>query len=267
MPLDQQWNVFTFLPDRFTSFPIGALPTWSYRPIVAEVPVQTVNLDCQAVKSERTLLKQADAGSIGVPRGEPESDKKIGRLGKPDGKFLAWALIDPGAAVARVNTRVDVVQGGAVTGSGIQKYGWYGQFIVAYIDGGYIPTEPGPNVAGAPTTRMRTQRLYYPRSAVYRDGTSPAGAMPGTFGAGYDVLQGDRFGDNPGAYSPVCELWTYSLPTAPNAIGDLPKDEATILALANSTLEPARLPLPPTAYNTPATILPKFVFCLQALKR
>ncbi|MBX3231689.1 MAG: hypothetical protein KIT84_23320 [Labilithrix sp.] len=266
VPLDEQWNVFTFLPDRFTSWPIGSLPTWSYRPVVAEVPVATQNLDCQQVKSERRLLQFADEGKLGVARGEPEKDKRFGVLGKPNGRYLAWALIDPGAAVARVGTRVDVLQGGSITGSGIQKYGWYGQFIVAYIDGGYIPTEPGPNVAGAPTERMRVQKLYYPRSPVYRDGAAPASAAPGNFGQGYDVLQGNRFGDDSSAYSPVCELWSYTLPGS-TAIGDLPKDEATILALANSTLEPARVPVPATAFNTPATIVPRYIFCLQAAPR
>ena len=265
-PLNDQWNIFTFPPDRFTTFPIGGLPTWTYRPVVAEVPVQSVSEDCQAIKSERTLLKNTP-GSVNVPLGEPEPDKKVGRLGKPDGKFLAWAMIDPGSGVYRVNTKNDIFSGGTINGTSVQKYGWYGQFIVAYIDGGYIPTEDGPVVAGAKTTRMRTQRLYYPRSPVYKDGADPATAAGGTFGAGYDVLQGNRFG-NIEAYSPVCELWTYSMPGgAPTAIGDLPKDEDTILQLANSTLEPARTPQSPTAYTPSTAIVPKYIFCLQAAPR
>lgn len=265
-PLNEQWNIFTFLPDRFTTFPIGALPTWSYRPVVAEVPVQTVNADCQSVKSERRLL--ASGSNYNIPLGEPESDKKVGRLGKPDGRFLAWALIDPGSGVYRVNTKNDVFAGGTISGTSVQKYGWYAQFIVAYIDGGYIPTEDGPNVAGAKTTRMRTQRLYYPRSPVYKDGADASTATPGTFAAGYDVLQGNRFG-NVEAYSPVCELWTYSMPGgAPTAIGDLPKSEEAILTLANSTLEPARTaPQSATQYTASTTIVPKYVFCLQAAPR
>lgn len=264
VPLNEQWNIFTFLPDRFTTFPIGALPTWSYRPVVAEVPVQTVNLACQSVKSERTLLKNVP-GSVNIPLGEPEKDAKIGRLGKPDGKFLAWALIDPGSGVYRVGTENDVFAGGSISGTSVQRYGWYGQFIVAYIDGGYIPTEDGPIVAGAPTTRMRTQRLYYPRSLVYKDGANPQSAKPGTFGAGYDVLQGDRFGNNE-AYSPVCELWTYSMPGGgPTAYSDLPQDEATILTLANSTLEPARTaPQAATQYTASPVVVPQYIFCLQA---
>ncbi len=265
IPLDQQWNVFTFPPDRFTSFPFGALPTWSYRPIVAEVPVGTKDLDCQGAKSERTLLRLADEGKLDVPRGEPEPDKRFGRLGLPTpDRFLAWALIDPGAAVVRVGEKPNVLQGGTVSGTSVQKYGWYGQFIVAYIDGGYIPVEDGPRVAGAPTKRMRTQRLYYPRSAVRRSGQNPGQGAPGALGQGYDVVQADRFTD-PDRYSPVCEIWTYSLPSEA-AIEDLPKDEATILKLANTTLEPARHP-PGSGYTPNTTIVPRFQFCLQAAPR
>jgi hypothetical protein len=264
-PLDQQWNVFTFPPDRFTTFPFGALPTWSYRPIVAEVPVGTKDLDCQGVKSERTLLSYADQGKLDVPRGEPEADKRFGRLGAPtQDRFLAWALIDPGAAVVRVGEKPDVLQGGTVSGTSVQKYGWYGQFIVAYIDGGYIPVEDGPRVAGAPTKRMRTQRLYYPRSEVLKPGQTAGQGSPGALGQGYDVLQADRFTD-PDHYSPVCEIWTYQLPSA-TAIADLPKDEATILTLANTTLEPARNPAGP-GYTPNTTIIPRFLFCLQAAPR
>jgi hypothetical protein len=263
-PQDEQWNVFTFLPDRYTTFGFGTLPTWSYRPIVAEVSVGTRDVDCQVVKSERTLLKYADDGNLDVKRGDPEPDPKVGRLGAPNpGRFLAWALIDPGSAVLRVGQKLDVLQGGQNNGVTVQKYGWYAQFIVAYIDGGYIPIEDGPRVAGAPTQRMRAQRLYYPRSSVIRNGASSP--TQGALGQGYDVLQGDRFAPNTG-YSPVCEVWTYSLPQ-PTAEADLPKDEAAIIAVANSTLEPARQPQSTTAFNPSTTIIPRYVFCLQAAPR
>ena len=265
-PQTEQWNVFTFLPDRYTTYGFGTLPAWSYRPIVAEVPVTTGNYTCQTAKSERTVLEQNDQGTLGVPLGPPEADKTLGSLGKANGKFLAWAIIDPGSAVLRVGTKSDGLSGGTHFGTTVQKYGWYGQFIVAYIDGGYIPTEAGPTVAGAPTTRMRTQRLYYPRSFVYTDGKDPSTASAGTFGAGYDVMQGSRFASDPSSYSPVCELWTYSLPTT-TAISQLPKDENTILALANSTLEPARTSQSTTAYTPSTTIVPKYVFCLEAATR
>lgn len=261
IPLNEQWNVFTFPPDRFASFPFAALPTWSYRPVVAEVPVTTKDYACQAAKSERTLLKLADEGKLDVPRGEPEADKRFGRLGLPTpDRFLAWAIIDPGAAVVRVGERPDLLQGGKVNGISVQKYGWYGQFIVAYIDGGYIPVEDGPRVGGAPTKRMRPMRLYYPRSPVIRRGASSP--TPGALGQGYDVVQADRFTD-PEQYSPVCEVWTYEL-RGPTRQEDLPKDEATIIELANSTLEPARTPQSPTAVTPNVNIVPRYIFCLQA---
>lgn len=268
-PRNEQWNVFDFPPDRFTTFPFGGLPTWSYRPVVAEVAVTTEHLGCQDVKSERTLLDLAERGSLQLDRMPAQPDGT--RPGKPDGRYLAWALIDPGAAVVRVGETVDVFQGGKVSGTSIQKYGWYAQFIVAYIDGGYIPVEDGPMIAGAPTQRMRPQRLYYPRSPVI-DGDS---AAPGALAHGYDVLEADRFQD-PDAYSPVCEVWTYALP-APTAVADLPKDEATILAMAGDTLEPARTQQSSSSFRPDggggppvaraAAIVPPYIFCLQAAPR
>lgn len=260
-PLDQQWNIFAFPPDRFASFPFGALPTWSYRPVVAEVAVTTGAIACQGIKSERTLLKNADDGKVQMDRADTEPDGR--RLGRPTGRYLAWAMIDPGAAVVRVGQTPNVLQGGNVTGTGVQKYGWYGQFIVAYIDGGYIPVEDGPRVAGAATTRMRTQRLYYPRSQVIRTGATNPSA--GALGQGYDVMQANRFEDGE-AYSPVCEVWTYTLPGATRQ-EDLPKDEASILAAANSTLEPARTPQQADAFTPSPTVTPRYIFCLQAAPR
>lgn len=263
-PQDQQWNIFTFLPDRFTSFPFGALATWSYRPVVAEVKVGTGDIDCQAIKSERRLLAASDDGKVQIQRGDLEADK-LTRLGTPDGNYLAWALIDPGAAVVRVGETVTIFDDGhGVSGTSVQKYGWYAQFIVAYIDGGYIPVEDGPRIQGAPTKRMRTMRLYYPRSTVdLGDSGTPA---PGRFGQGYDVVQGDRFADDPSAYSPVCELWTYDA-GAGTATSALPTSEADILANFNTSLEPARTTQLTTAYTPSTAIVPRYVFCLQAAVR
>jgi hypothetical protein len=233
--------------------------------VVAQVDVTTGDLECQSPKSERSLLGFADQGRVTMARAEPEPDKTT-RFGLPTpGKFLAWALIDPGSAVLRVGQSADVLAGGSNTGTTVQRYGWYGQFIAAYIDGGSIPVEPGPDVDVTPTdrqptTRMRAQRLYYPRTAVIRGSTTqPSGAL----GEGYDVLQGNRFAGPSERYSPVCEVWTYALP-APTSVEDLPKDEAAILAVAGSTLEPARTSQTPGAYTPNARIVPRYIFCLQA---
>jgi hypothetical protein len=110
---------------------------------------------------------------------------------------------------------------------------------------------------------MRAQRLYYPRSQVIPTGKTAPGA--GALGAGYDVLQGDRFANNGNGYSPVCEVWTYSLPQATKQ-EDLPKSEKEIIDAANSTLEPARQPQS-TTYTPNTTIVPRFIFCLQAAPR
>lgn len=259
---DEQWNIFTMLPDRFANFPFGSLATWSYRPVVAEVRVGTGDLDCQEVKSERRLLAASDDGKVQVQRGTLEADRET-RLGLADGNYLAWALIDPGAGVYRVGADTNNVfePGGTVNGTTVQRYGWYAQFIVAYIDGGYIPTEDGPRIQGAPTTRMRTQRLYYPRSTVVYPGeTSP---RPGAFGQGLDVLQGNRFAADPSAYSPVCELWTYAAPEGTDA-AELPKSEQDILDQFNTSLEPARTTQSTTAFTPSTAIVPRYVFCLQA---
>lgn len=261
-PQTEQWNVLTFLPDRYASFPFGALPTWSYRPVVAEVSVTAKDLPCQSVKSERTLLTAADEADVDMRRAAAEPDGT--KFGDPEpDRYLAWAVIDPGAAVVRVGEEVDTFSGGKVTGTSVQKYGWFGQFIVAYIDGGPIPVEDGPPVQDKPTKRMRPQRIYYPRSQVIPTGSETPAA--GALGQGYDVLQANRFEDG-AAYSPVCEVWTYAL-SAPTEQAELPQDEAAIIAAAGSTLEPARTTQSTTAYTPAAALVPRYVFCLQAAPR
>src|SRR6185369_15389022 len=73
---DGQSNIFTVLPSATYSFTAAA--TWSYAPIVAETPLTAGNIECQSLKSEQTLL--ATFNPI-----------------DPDGRYLAWPLIDPGA--------------------------------------------------------------------------------------------------------------------------------------------------------------------------
>lgn len=203
---DQQGVIFTALPT--ATYNAGALPTWSYVPVVSEVPVGAPGAACQGIKSEDTL--KANASSIG----------------QPDGKYLAWAIIDVAAPVYRVGQT-------SMTSNGItaQKYGWYNHYIVAYIDGGYIPTM---TAADNSKTVMVAQKLYYPRSLVIRAGNM----VPGGFGFGYDVLQ---FGRNDPSYTPVCQMFTYDTGT-PVDTTMLPKDEATVLAMYGSTIKPATIP-------------------------
>lgn len=203
---DQQGPVFTALPT--ATYSPGVLPTWSYVPVVAEVPVGAPGEACQMIKSEETL--KANAAT----------------MGGPDGKYLAWAIIDVAAPVYRVG-QTAMTSGGF----GTQQLGWYNHYIVAYLDGGYIPTAtPADNSK----TTMVTQKLYYPRSLVNKGGNM----LPGGFGFGYDVLQAARADAN---YSPVCQMLTYDT-GGPMDSTALPKDEATILATYGSTIKPATVP-------------------------
>src|SRR5262249_42584798 len=67
-----------------------------YLPMVAEVPVISADEPCQEIKSEDILLTRNDVGVTVITAAPFENAKQIG---KPDGKFLAWALIDPRAEV------------------------------------------------------------------------------------------------------------------------------------------------------------------------
>jgi hypothetical protein len=257
MRLDEQGNIFTLLP-LATQQP-GVASTFEYVPIVSEIPVTAEGLSCQSIKSEKLLNKL-----LGNP--------------SPSGRYLLWAMIDPAAGVYRVgqSSTYSLSDGGVnpafASGVGVQKYGWFGHYYLAYIDGGYIPTRPA-NVGGRQVLQMQTQRLYFPltiSSPAVRCGSSnctpgqvcvnnscqPCDAAhpcssgftcptsgpltgicnaPGTQGAGYEVLQARRGDAN---YSPVCESWTYTANTPgatprPLAISELPKRESEINALPN----------------------------------
>jgi hypothetical protein len=165
--------------------------------------------------------------------------KKV--AGTPDGQFLAFAIIDPGAAVYDY-TQNPIVNGvgppaspptdGGTTGLGLQHWGWYGQYLVSYLNGGYIPMS-GDNIV--------PQNLYYP-TYTYTDGGE--GALSGAIGQGLDVLDAV-----PGqaAYSPVCQVLTFNAGAVANE-GALPTSASTIASSFASSI-------------TPGT--PPFIFCLQ----
>jgi hypothetical protein len=168
-----------------------------------------------------------------------------------DGKYLAWLIIDPAAAVY---TRDDPKGTMAPAGLTVQRWGWYKRYLLAYIDGGPIPTMEADVNDGTMATpmmkhvvRMVTQKLYYPRSQVISTTGGMTSMAAGARGAGYDVLQLKR--TDPG-YTPLCEIQTYDagMPLAP---GDLPKDAMTIEASFGTTLMPGAN---------------RYVFCLQAVK-
>jgi len=143
MRLDEQSNIFTLLP-LATERP-GQASTFEYIPVVAEIAVSASGLDCQSIKGETTLNK-----ILGNP--------------SPTGNFLLWAIIDPSSGVYRVGqvsspfTLPDGSRNPACSrGVGVQKWGWFGHYYLAYIDGGYVPTQPVAQGA-----RMKTQPLYIP---------------------------------------------------------------------------------------------------------
>jgi hypothetical protein len=222
---DQQGNVFTAIP--VATYNPGVMSATKYIPVVAAAPLSSAGRPCQQIKSEKAL---------------------VDRKAKPDrnGKYLAWLTIDPASAVY---PKEDPDGSMDPAGIGLQRWGWYKRYLVAYLDGGYIPTvesdvmEP---VAGMMVSkkivRMVTQKLYLPRTPVI-EGTAMGAAK---LGDGYDVLAARR-GD--ATYSPVCEVVTYDahMPLPPEM---LPKDAATIEAM-NGPIMPA------------TGSIPHYVFCLQ----
>jgi hypothetical protein len=224
VPSDHQGNIFTALPS--ATYTVGALPTWSYVPVVSEVRVHAGGLPCQAFKSDTTLLQNKSA-----------------QVDAADGKYLAWPIIDVAAAVYRLGQ--DATNSG---GWGTQKLGWYNHYIVAYLDGGYIPTttmaSSGTDGGSGSGVRMQKQRLFYPRSMILPKGATAA--VAGAIGAGYDVLEAERGDAN---FSPVCAVFTYDL-GATVSFDKLPQNAADITGNAKiaATLKPAATP---------------YLFCLQ----
>lgn len=226
VPLDQQGNIFTALPA--ASYTPEQGPRSSYMPVVAQIPVSSPTMGCQLPKSKETLA---------------QFDGMTAR--EPDGKFLAFLVIDPGSPVYPAGAAADH------PGVGIQRWGWYNRYLLAYLDGGEIPTEQVTVMEGKPSVatmvrQMVTQRLYVPRSPVM---VGMAPAAPGEVGAGYDVLAARR--GAPG-YSPVCAVYTYDA-GQPLAVESLPRDAAMIEMNFNT----------PAAPLEPAS--PPYVFCLQAV--
>jgi hypothetical protein len=195
VPYNEQGNVFTVLPS--ATYSLTKTATWSYEPIVAETPINANNESCQGIKSQATVQKALSAAAT------------------PDGNFLAWPIIDPAAAVYRVGETSSTADG-----ISYQHWGWYNHYLIAYLDGGYIPTDATPAADGSPQLRMVAQKLYYPRSQVTVGTTTAAGG----YGFGYDVISAPRGG---AGYSPICQVFTYDF-GATATPAQLPQDAATI---------------------------------------
>jgi hypothetical protein len=245
----QQGVIFSRLPS--TTYTPGAEPTWTYVPLVARVPVTSQGETCQTIKSEPALVKRAGK-EVGVPltAPAPATGKQVG---VSDGTLLAHAIIEPGASVFKVGQTSS-----NSTGVGPQKWGWYNQYLLAYLDGGVVPTvttnEEVENDAGeletVPVKRLVTQTLYYPRSQV----TVGTANRSVTVGQGYDVLAARR-GET--GYSPVCEVLTYDA-GGPLTAAQLPKSAAEIETLYGATFAP---PIRASGARSPAG--DPYVYCLQ----
>jgi hypothetical protein len=221
---DDQGNVFTALPSDAT-----------YVPVVAEVAVTSMGEACQSIKTVKTLVQDTQ---ISLPLMQPPKDSAPDALasGVPDGKLLAWAIIDPSATVYFPDGSLDA------SGLGPQKYGWYEHYLVVYLDGGYIPTANNTLMGPPPAmvTDMVTQTLFVPTQVPGKDKMGNPVATPtmGQPGSGFDVLQAAR---GAMAYSPVCQVVTFVPP-------DPLHPPTSAAAIDMTTVMPAPTP---------------FIFCLQ----
>lgn len=190
--LDEQGNVFT------------ALPATGYAPIVAEVPVTSNGEPCQSIKSASTLVTSDDVVVETVPPKFPLPDARP--TGVPDGRYLAWAIVDPGAEVRNPDGSLD-----ATNGLGPQHLGWFDHYLLAYLDGGYVPTTTVtlPGMGGnpdVPVVHVIAQNVYFPTQIPV---TLPSGVVvprAGTLGAGFDIVDARR--GEPG-YSPLCHVFSF----------------------------------------------------------
>jgi hypothetical protein len=225
---DVQGTIFTALPS--ATYTAGVAVSSRYTPLVAVARARIPGVPCQKLKSDAALTTA------------------LGKAPDPDGTYQAALIIDAAAGVYAFD---DPDGKRLPDGLGLQSWGWYRRYLLAYLDGGPIPTaesEVNDGTMAMPklkkVVRMVPQKLYIPRSMVISGtGTMAAGAR----GAGYDVLAAKR--GEPG-YSPLCEVTTYDagMPLAPDA---LPRDAKTIEVSFGATLQPA------------AT---RYVFCLQVQK-
>jgi hypothetical protein len=236
LDFSQQASVFSDVP--FARYSEGVAATSTYVPVVQEHRLSSEGVPCQGLKSDAHIA----ARFVTAP---PE----------PSGAYLAWLIIDPSGRVYPKEVAADGrypaghPQAGTVhNGIGLQRFGWFDRYLLAYLDGGYIPTEDAMVMGGTmamPTTRtvkrMKPQRLFIPRQVM-----GAMAAAPGVRGAGYDVLEFRR--GQPG-YSPLCQVWVYGDPMMPVAPAALPRDAAMITS--NPALN--------AAAAAPAT----YVYCLQ----
>jgi len=209
---DRQGNIFTALPIDSTT-----PGSTTYVPIIAEVEVKSNGNPCQDIKSEATLVKRSDVSLDLVP--PPDGVVDAQPSGKQNGRFRAFAVIDP---AAEVTTPKPPMEGNGVydecgsdtaaictkfhkEGIGPQRWGWYKQYLLAYLDGGNIPLQV-INPMGK--LRVATQNLFVPSAALFWNPETKMFEEDSVAGPGIgpDVME-HRRGEE--GYSPICRVWTF----------------------------------------------------------
>jgi len=204
---DRQANVFR---EHRASADPPALPSDAgYAPIYAELPVTSGGEPCQTIHSAEGLL----------------ASKQVAPAAAPDGKYLAAAIVDPSAIVLLPDGTLDARD------LGPQRFAFFDHYLVAYVDGGFVPTTPQtiPGTMGAPdiTADVATPAtLFAPNAFPTPMGpgacnpAAPVAAAAPCVGQGFDLIVGtDGMSGARGApgYSPICHVRTFTPadPTAP----------------------------------------------------
>ena len=155
-----------------------------------------------------------------APPSDPHSEALP--VARPSGRLLAMAIISPAADVRYADPEKPH---DPATQLGPQRWGFYGQYLLAYLDGGYIPAA---DRLGSPRSRPG-RGGWWRRSCITRpplSSTRKASSGRAKSGQGFDVLEFRRGTDG---YSPVCRLLKYNPrdPLKPaTAVADI--DPATV---------------------------------------
>ncbi len=201
---DEQGNIFTALPD-----------APDYLPVVASVKVASNGLPCQDVKSERTVVGRKDVTLELVPAEFP-NQPDAHPTGKPSGVYYARPIIDPSIDVRGPAGMYGYAADGTPlvvdpnTGLGPQRWGWYQRYLLAYLDGGPIPTlaKDVTNKDGGAqrVVEMISQPIYFPTRHPGQDDQGNRVPVDGGLGDGYDILTGKR---DDAMSSPLCEVYSF----------------------------------------------------------
>jgi hypothetical protein len=225
---DRQGNVFQ---EAQSSGDAPGLPGDGYLPAYAEVPVTSSGEACQSVRSSEFLVTNPSLSVMTTP---PPSGTQRDAVGVPDGKYLAMAVVDPRAIVLDASGGLDG------NGMGPQRWGFYAHYLVAYLEGGYVPTRVAmvPGMNGGPPTQLTEglpMLLYAPNSGC--NAAHPLDPTTPCIGKGQDVIDG--LSGMPGVrgqpgYSPICHVLTYTPGSAGPATSPSQIDPATLDPDTNS---------------------------------